>query len=50
MDLDRMEWQNGSMDDLDEEFSDEIDGCLHGIPWCEECPFCQDDEDEADFV
>lgn len=22
---------------------DEVDGCLHGVPWCEDCPFCDDD-------
>lgn len=47
-DLDRMEWQNGSMDDFDED--DEGERCLHGVPWCEECAFCNEDEDELDFV
>lgn len=25
---------------------DEVDGCLHGVPWSEECPEC--DENEGD--
>lgn len=32
-------------DDLDESV-----GCLHGVPWCEECALCNEEEDEADFV
>ena len=35
-------------DDDDEEFG--VDGCLHGVPWCDECPNCQDEEDEADWL
>jgi len=30
----------------EDEEDDEIDGCLHGVPWCDECAACNDDEDE----
>lgn len=33
-------------DDFDE---DDADCCLHGVPFCEECAQCNDDEDELDF-
>lgn len=48
-DLDRMEWQNGSMSDLDEDFyPEEVDGCLHGVPWCCECEECNEEDDDGD--
>lgn len=37
-------------DDSDFEEEGEVDGCLHGVPWCDECPDCQDEEDEADAL
>ena len=36
--------------DDENEYERDVDGCLHGVPWCEDCPFCQDEEDEADFA
>ena len=33
-------------DDCEED--SEVDGCLHGVPWCDICPDCNDEEDEAE--
>lgn len=44
------DYLNRDMVDEDECEGTEADGCLHGVPWCEECPFCNEDEDEGDFA
>lgn len=36
--------------DAYEDDEDEIDVCLHGVPWSEECPECDWEEDEADWL
>jgi hypothetical protein len=34
--------------DYEEDDADDVDGCLHGVPWDEECAYCDMIEDEAD--
>lgn len=31
-----------------EDEDDDLDCCLHGVPFCEECERCNDEEDEVD--
>lgn len=35
------------LDDKDYYGEIEVDGCLHGVPWCEPCIECEWEEDEA---
>jgi hypothetical protein len=35
------------LDDTDYYGEIEVDGCLHGVPWCEPCIECEWEEDEA---
>ena len=32
------------------EDDDEAEVCIHGVPWCEECSFCDEEEDELDVT
>ena len=35
-------------DDFDCDESDDLDVCLHGVLMCEDCPLCDEADDEAD--
>jgi len=26
----------------------DIDGCIHGVPWCEQCPECDEEDGDED--
>ena len=41
-----MNSEDADLLDYEDQGEDEVDGCLHGIPWCEECPWCEDDVDD----
>ena len=41
---------NQPVDDEVEFYDDEIDGCLHGVPWTDPCPECEDEEDALDGI